>query len=52
MLQGGRPEKEEAAEEGLENQVENVIKKIGLKEDALSRSKWPKGVKMVMLGVG
>ena len=35
------------------NQVEDEIKKIGLKkEDALNRSKWQKGVKMVMSGMG
>ena len=35
------------------NQVEDDIRKIGLKkEDALNRSKWRKGVKMVMLGMG
>ena len=35
------------------NEVEDNIMKIGLKkEDALNRSKWQKGVKMVMPGMG
>ena len=35
------------------NQVEDGIRKIGLKkEDALNQSKWQKGVKMVMSGMG
>ena len=35
------------------NQVEDDIRKIGLKkEDALNRSKWLKGVKMVISGMG
>ena len=35
------------------NQVEDEIKKIGLKnQDALNQSKWQKGVKMLITGMG